>query len=210
MDNTLLNELHPSIPSSISHLDWFPYDYGPIFIDALYKKGGWATVNQAYQHPPNTTEQILHPDKYFANETAQQVAAPTLAENDWTKIKNDRYGTYFIQLMLHPSDDNGGKWISQAEAQKAVAGWAGDNFTYYERGNDYLFTWNIKWDSSCDASEFYVTFHIMMNATGAAGDDSCHWFANGRYVMIEWNQNSNTTLIAVSTNQTAVQESYFT
>jgi hypothetical protein len=211
IDNSLLDELHPSIPSAISHLNYFPYDYGTIFIDALHKQGGWATVNQAYQlgYTPSTTEQIMHPDKYFANETAQSVSAPTLTEDTWTIVKtnynenHNTYGEYFIQNML-------GNWLNQNESQKAAAGWAGDNFTYYERGNEYLFTWNIQWDSSSDASEFYVAFHNMMNATDAAGDNSSHWSANGRYLMIEWNQNSNPILIAVSSNQTTVQESYFT
>jgi hypothetical protein len=198
----LLNEVQPDLPKAISDLNYFPYTYGTPFIDAIYKRGGWAAVNDVYANPPVTTEQALHPDKYFSNETALEVTSPTLAENDWTPLRNDRYGEYFIQVML----DN---WLSGNEAQKAAAGWGGDNFTYYERSSDFLFTWNIKWDSSCDASDFYVAFHNMVNATGAAGDDSCHWYANGRYLMIEWNQETNTTLIACSTNQAAAQESYF-
>jgi hypothetical protein len=202
LGNSLLAEVHPDLPSTISQLNWFPYDYGKPYISALYQNGGWATVNQAYQNPPDTTQQILYPDKYFSNTTAQQVTAPTLAENNWTQIRNDRYGEYFVQVML-------GNWLSKNESVQASAGWGGDNFTYYERGNDFLFTWNIKWDSSCDASEFYVAFCNMASAAGATGDDSSHWVANGRYVTIEWNQDSNTTLIACSNNQAATVESYF-
>jgi hypothetical protein len=210
IDNPAFDAIHP-IPSTISNIDWFPYIKGKDFVTTLYEENGWATVNQAYQlgYTPSTTEQILHPDKYFANETAQAVSAPTLTEDTWTIVKTDynenhnTYGEYFIQNML-------GNWLNQNESQKAAAGWAGDNLTYYERGGEYLFTWNLKWDSPTDASEFYAAFHNMINASGAAADNSSHWSANGRYLMIEWNQNSNTTLIAVSTNQTAVQESYFT
>jgi hypothetical protein len=200
--NSLLAEVHPDLPRTISYLNWFPYDYGKLYISALFQNGGWATVNQAYQNPPDTTQQILYPDKYFSNETAQKVPAPTLSENNWKQIRTDRYGEYFLQVMF-------GNWLSKNESVKASAGWGGDNFTYYERGNEYLFTWNIEWDSSCDASEFYVGFHNMVNAAGAAGDDSCHWAANGRYLTIAWNQDSNTTLIACSTNQAATLESYF-
>jgi len=203
----LLDEVQLDLPRAISELNYFPYTYGTPFIDAIYKRGGWTAVNEAYANPPVTTEQILHTDKYFANETALGVASPILAENNWTRtaINNNNstsYGEYFIQVML-------GNWLSQNEAQRAAAGWAGDNFTYYERGSDFLFTWNIKWDTSCDASDFYVAFHNMVNATGTTGDNSCHWYANGRYLMIEWNQETNTTLIACSTNQAAAQEAYF-
>jgi len=202
IENSMLNELHLGLPQSISYLNYFPYDYGKIFVNALYQKGGWEAVNQAYSNPPNTTEQILYPDKYFAGESSQQVAAPALADKDWTKISENTYGEYFIQVMLVT-------WLSKTEAETAAAGWNGDTLTYYERGNDFLFTWNIKWDSSFDASDFYVAFQNMVNATGAEEDDSCHWFANGRYLMIEWNQNTNATLIACSNNQTVTLPSYF-
>lgn len=197
LGNSALEQLYPDLPATISDLNYFPYTYGTPFIDALYKKGGWTTVNQAYGNPPTTTEQILHSDKYFTNETAQQATSPTLAENDWTQVRNDRYGEYFIQVML-------GNWLNESEAQKAAAGWAGDNFTYYERGNDYLFAWNIKWDSSCDASEFYVAFNNMLNAAGTEKENCTHWFASGRYLSITWNQDLNSTLVAASSNETAV------
>ena len=200
--NPVLKELHPSLPATISHLNYFPYNYGKIYVSALYSKGGWATVNRAYQNPPNTTEQILYPDKYFANETAKQVAPPTIAESNWSIIRTERYGEYFIQVML-------GSWLSKAEAQQAGAGWGGDILTYYERGGDYLFTWNIQWDSNCDASEFYVAFHNIVNATGAVKQNCTHWYINGRYISITWNQTSNTTLIACSTIENAVLSSYF-
>jgi hypothetical protein len=202
LSNEVLNELHLDLPSTISHLNYFPYDYGTPFINAIYQKGGWIRVNQAYANPPTTTEQVLHTDKYFANETAQQVAAPTIAENDWTRVRSDSYGEFFIQIML----DN---WLDESEAQKAAAGWSGDNFTYYERGGEFLFTWNIKWDSSYDASEFYGAFNNMLNAAGAEKESS-NWYANGRYLSITWSQDLNSTLIAASTNETALPPSNFT
>jgi hypothetical protein len=209
LGSPLLDNVHPMI-NTLWDLNYFPYDQGKAFVKTLYQRGGFPTVDQAYVpgYVPDTTEQILHPDKYFANVTARTVQAPTLAESNWTLAQTDRgqnhntYGEYFIQVML-------ANWINQGEAQQAAAGWGGDNFTYYERGSDYLFTWNIKWDSSCDASEFYVAFNNMMNATSALKENCTDWYANGRYLSVSWNQNLNTTLIAVSTDKAAVLSSYF-
>lgn len=200
--NPLPDGLHASLPDTISHLDYFPYDYGKPFVKGLYGKGGWAAVYRAYANPPNTTEQILHPEKYLLNETPHRVAASRPSENDWNQVKNDAYGEYFVQDML-------GNWLPQDTAQSAAAGWNGDNLTLYEGGAQYLFTWNIGWDSSNDALEFFRAFHSMMNATGAAKENADQWSANGRYLSIEWNQTSNSTLIAYSTIQTAVEPSYF-
>ncbi len=202
LTNPSLTSVHPQMTDAIWSLNFFPYDQGKTFVNALYQNGGFKTINNAYKNPPNTTAQILHPDEYFANDSAKQINAPTLADNSWTKIKNDRYGEYFIQVMLK-------NWIPTSAAQQASTGWAGDNYTYYEKGNDYLFTWNIKWATSCDASDFYVAFHNMMNATGSVDYGSCNWFSNGRYLSISWNQNLNSTLIACSPVQAATQTSYF-
>ncbi len=210
LGSQLSDNVHPML-DTLWDLNYFPYDQGKTFVSTLYQHGGFTTINQAYVrgYTPDTTEQIIYPDKYFANETAKQVSAPTLAENNWQLALTDRgqnhntYGEYFIQIML-------ANWLNQNTAVQASTGWGGDNFTYYERGSDFLFTWNIKWDTGCDASEFYIAFFNMMNATGATGDGSCQWTANGRYSSIEWNQNMNTTLIAVSTVQSAVQTNYFT
>jgi hypothetical protein len=212
IDNLFLDELHP-IPSTISNLNWFPYTQGKTFINSLYEKGGFQTLNQAYVsgYTPDTTEQILHPDKYFANETAKQILAPTAIPGNWTKIQNnrgqftDRYGEYFIQDML----SNWLKENNSQEATNAAAGWGGDNFTYYERSsNDFLFTWNIKWDSAYDASEFYQAFIHMMSLTDASQQSTLNWFSNGKYLTISLNQTQNSTLIVCSTDPT-VQLSNF-
>ena len=197
-----LTGFHPSIPQSISNFDYFPYTYGKDFTKSLYEKGGWETVTQAYANPPNTTEQIMHPEKYFAAEPAQTVSTPSSVEKDWTAMKTDQYGEYFIQIMLS-------NWLSPNQSKIGAAGWGGDNMTYYERGNEYLFTWKIGWDSASDASEFSIAFHDMMKAAGATRESNSQWYANGRYLSIDWNQSSNSTLTACSTNETAVQPSSF-
>jgi len=190
-------ECSAGLPDTISLLNYFPYDYGLKFTRALHARGGWESVNQAYENPPTTTEQIIHPEKYFADEKAQSVKEPPVTEGGWEKIRNERFGEYFIQVML-------GNWIPKDEAEKAAEGWGGDNFTYYERGEDYLLTWNITWDSSKDASEFYFSFQEMMNKTGAVEETQNLWQANERYISLVWENTS--TVIVSSTSETTVEK----
>jgi hypothetical protein len=182
-----------SLPESIDKLNRFVYRYGVEFVKALYHydNASWEVVNEAYTNPPSTTEQILHPEKYFVQEDAQTVEAPSIT-GDWNLTKNDRFGEYFIQVML----DN---WISTDDAEQAAEGWGGDIITYYESDDDFLFTWNIAWDSKDDAHEFYIAFQEMMYETSAEKHNCSYWSANGRYISIQWNENS--TLITSSTNE---------
>jgi hypothetical protein len=45
-----------------------PYLRGLQFVAAVQGRGGWPAVNNAHRRAPTTTEQVLHPEKYFARE----------------------------------------------------------------------------------------------------------------------------------------------
>jgi hypothetical protein len=54
----------------------FPYQDGEKWVSELYKRGGWTEVSQAFTTLPQSTEQILHPEKYFAHEAPVKVTLP--------------------------------------------------------------------------------------------------------------------------------------
>ena len=184
------------LPESINKLNRFVYRYGVEFVKALYEQGGWTVVDDAYANPPTTTKQIMHPEKYFAQEDDKTVEAPSI-NADWTLKKTDSFGEYFIRVML----DN---WLSENDAELAAEGWGGDVIKYYEKDDDFMFTWNIVWDSEDDAYEFYSNFNEMLYEASAEKHNCSYWSAYGRYVSIQWNENS--TLIISSADETLVQQ----
>ena len=44
----------------------FPYVHGLAFVKAALAHGGWPGLQRVYQHPPVSTQQIMHPEKYLA------------------------------------------------------------------------------------------------------------------------------------------------
>ncbi len=184
-----------SLPESINKLNRFVYRYGVEYVKALYQHGDWGTVNEAYMNPPTTTEQIMHPEKYFTQEDSLTTEAPSITDG-WSLKKTDRFGEYFIFVMLD-------SWLSENDAEIASTGWGGDIFNYYEKDDDFLFTWNIVWDSKDDAHEFYIAFQEMMYKTSAEKHNCSYWSAFERYLSIQWNQNS--TLLISSSEETLVQ-----
>jgi hypothetical protein len=200
--NPLLNSVHASIPSSISNLNYFPYTYGNNFISQLYSQGGWSEVNQIYKNPPNTTQQILHTDKYLEGVNPLTPEAPALNQGGWNQVLNNTYGEYFIRNMLNT-------WLPTNESKNAASGWNGDNLTYYEDSiNNFLFTWNITWASHDGVIAFTSAFHNMLQAAGTTGDTQSTYLTNGRYLTITLN-GGNSTLIACSSNRTAVEPANF-
>ncbi len=200
IDSTKISQFYPSIPDSVSKLNYFPYEYGEKFIQALYDNGGWETINRAYKNPPNSTEQILHPDKYFAAELPMRVAEVAPLEGNWTKTWGAQYGEFFILNMLSTN-------LTLSEAQKAAAGWGADKLSYYTNHQDqYLITWNTKWDTYNDSGEFFLAFNNYMRNAGAQETQFCQWQINGIYQKIVWNQEDCTNLIIATTDPHALEQ----
>jgi hypothetical protein len=70
-------------PRAIRESLIFPYMNGAEWATQVYRRGGWAAVSKAYTNLPLSTEQIVHPEKYFSYERPVKVTLP-----DVTKLLN--------------------------------------------------------------------------------------------------------------------------
>src|SRR6059058_3928019 len=66
-------------PRALRETLLFPYQDGEKWVFILYKQGGWDRVSKAFTELPQSTEQILHPEKYFAHEPPVKVTLPDVA-----------------------------------------------------------------------------------------------------------------------------------
>ncbi len=128
----LLSPGAASIPSLLKTTLVSPYIDGFRFVRALREAGGWEAVNRAWEHLPETTEQLLHMDKYASHEPALPVPSPPLAlfvshgEPPLTVQYTDIVGEQGMRLMLE-------EWSSRRQAAQAAAGWGGDRMFLLER-----------------------------------------------------------------------------
>jgi hypothetical protein len=60
-----------------------PYSDGPVFVEQLREEGGWDAVNAAYDDPPASTEQTIHPEKYGEDEPTDVTVRDT-SSDAWT------------------------------------------------------------------------------------------------------------------------------
>jgi hypothetical protein len=132
----------------------FPYQQGMIFVTGIWAKGGWEAVDRAYGRLPDSTEQVLHPEKYEAGEKPVEVPldAATLAKAmgaGWKETPADTLGEFHLSVWLR---ENG---VAAPAAGDAAAGWGGDRYVYL-RGADaaYALVMRTAWDTAADADEF--------------------------------------------------------
>ncbi len=65
-----------SMPAILRETLLFPYTTGAFYVQAAQAAGGWPAVDDFYARMPESTEQILHPEKYAAGEAPVAVDVP--------------------------------------------------------------------------------------------------------------------------------------
>ena len=134
----------------------FPYLAGAEFVGRLYASGGWDAVNAAHADPPASTEQILHPDRYGANELPDTVPPPQIVAalgSGWTGREETTLGEAWIGIWLS------GIGADQASADQAAAGWGGDRIVVAGGpGGAWALAWRFSWDAPIEAREFAAAY----------------------------------------------------
>jgi len=169
-------------PRALRETLLFPYQEGLTWTQKLYKQGGWALVSKAFSDLPQSTEQILHAEKYFTHEAPVKVALPDIAPlleaggpgvrahhfashsliagsrspvavSSWRRLAYDVNGEWSLYLIL----DSFLK--SRAESNRAAAGWGGDRYEVFEGPNGgVLLAMLTAWDTEQDAHEFFDAY----------------------------------------------------
>ena len=128
-----------------------PYSDGFRFVQQLRKRGGWQEVDRVWRAPPETTEQLLHLDKYDKREPAilvPELPIKTLGSG-WQPMDSDAMGEQTLRIVLE-------QWAIKAVAREGAAGWGGDRYLVLRRSatadaTDYVVGWHIRFDTEADA-----------------------------------------------------------
>ncbi|HEV3364810.1 MAG TPA: hypothetical protein VG795_11865 [Acidimicrobiia bacterium] len=120
----LAAQLPKDLPDYVLVQYAFPFGTGPRFADALMSNGGAGRVNGAFQNPPRTTEQIIHPDKFFAGEGPKPLADPAA---DGAVVRSGSLGQLMLTLML-------AQVLESGDAESAADGWGADRYVVWQNG----------------------------------------------------------------------------
>jgi hypothetical protein len=147
------------IPQFMLDVLMAPYVDGLDFVSALADEGGFRRVDEAYARPPTSTEQVLHPELYLANEGWSPPALPDLAaETGCGAVHTGTLGEAQMAEVI----DAAGAGVDGADATRGWAGdsyqvvncdgalgmvdrWQGDDTTAADRFEDALSRWASEW-----------------------------------------------------------------
>jgi hypothetical protein len=180
----------------------FPYEEGSEWAEQLYKRGGWEMVSQAFKKLPQSTEQILHAEKYLSYEAPRKLALPDLKSvlgPTWKKIDDDVNGEWGTYLVLD-------EFLKDATISKrASAGWGGDRFALYETGkaNEFFVAQLTAWDTPLDAREF---FDAYAKRTAKRYRDAQELESTGE--RIEWQTSTGGVALELRGSRVAIVEGF--
>ena len=169
--------LNPEITGSLASLPpilqeslMFPYTGGLTFVQSLQARGGWDAVNAAYTNPPDSTEQILHPEKYVSGEKPVDVTLPadlaTKLGDGWKVGLEDTFGEFQLKVWL----DQAALAEGGVSAATAAEGWAGDRIALLDGPNgERAIALSTAWDTQQDADEFAEAANRVIGSMDGAG-----------------------------------------
>ncbi len=148
----------------------YPYVGGPKLVQAVREKGGWPAVNRMFTDPPLSTEQVLHLEKYLEERDDPVFIdfenVKTLGPAGWRLLESNSLGELGTRILMD-------EFLSEQEARDAAAGWDGDRFGAYGRGDEVFIFWYSTWDDDAEAREFARSYiEVLKEKYGYAPDES--------------------------------------
>lgn len=167
---------------------YFPYQEGAAFVADAFTRGGWDAVTNLWSNRPTSTEQILHPERYYAGDAPQDISinsAQDLLGDSWRLIRDDVMGEFYIRQYL-------GQQLSPDDVNYGALGWGGDRYLVYLNdkndtdplNDEIVLIFKSGWDNAAEADHFGAAWGIYADAAyGTVVDDAsvganCHQTTN--------------------------------
>ena len=141
--------------------------------------GGSETLGRAFQHPPRSSEQIVHPEKYWDQKQLDEPRAVAIDTSKlaggWKVVGEDTLGEVYLAMATTPPEErkpldlkNPMSVMGIHYTNTAAEGWGGDDAVLLQR-NDGRVLWLVTaWDRPEDAEEFRAAADdVLKKAPGA-------------------------------------------
>jgi hypothetical protein len=159
------------------------YLKGLNFVFAVHERG-WPAVEKLYaEYPPQSTEQILHPEKWLAHEAPVRFEWPNFeklaALKDWELIDDDVLGEFQLRTVFKVQG-------LASEAESAASGWGGDRYAVFKRKDSdaTLLLMRTAWDREVDARKFVDAYRRALTTKYADAPVPTRVVQNGVDVFI--------------------------
>jgi len=128
------------------------------FQQALVVKMGVAAFAEVFREPPVSTQQILHPEKYFAGVVSGKLSPPELVSRRGFKVLAEgTVGELDHQILLR-------QYAGKADADKVARHWTGGSYRLLENRQQkrIVLAFASEWDEAAIAKEYFELYRKVL------------------------------------------------
>jgi hypothetical protein len=135
----------------------FPYAEGLAFQDAVYRKLGKEAFSEVFVHPPASSGQILHPERYLAHAGVAVPDPPAPDGREFRKLAEGTLGEFDYRVLLT-------QYTSAKEGAAAAEHLEGASFALLENKREKfpVLASASAWDSAEAAGKFFELYRRVM------------------------------------------------
>jgi hypothetical protein len=138
---------------------YFPYVRGWTFVNRLRSEYGFGAIDEALTTPPESSEQILYPDRYVDRLDRPQLVTLPAAPSGFREVQQQTLGLVRMRVLLQSDGD-----LSD------IDGWDGDRYVLWETPTGDAVGLFTVWDSEREAARFADELEeYVLPRTGAVG-----------------------------------------
>ena len=183
------------IPRLLADTAAFGAGAGAALAMDLYRQGGFTALDQALDRPPETTEQVFHPDRYRTLEPAVEVDPFSLVVSGYEVVEEGTWGELrWRGLLAHHADP--------VTAARAAEGWGGDRYQllWSPTSGKVAFAARLATDSFADETEANAALRELVRTGMDVGPSrvvgtATEW-DGADYAMIAWDIGVITWVVA--------------
>jgi len=132
----------------------FPYTEGMLFQNDVLAREGEEGFTEVFRHPPITTQQIIHPEKYFKHIDPTSPELPDAhLPSGYKPLVGGALGELDHAVLLE-------QFAGKARSEEIAPHWRGSNFELRERKKDasLVLLYAVEWDSEAVARSYFEAY----------------------------------------------------
>jgi hypothetical protein len=136
----------------------FPYLKGMLFQHAVIERDGQAAFTRVFEHPPASTQQILHPEKYFAGEIPSNSPAPAVpAQGEYRTLAEGSIGEFDHAVLLRQYAGGDGP-------DEVASRWKGGSYRLLEhkKNGRTVLAYSSDWADAAAAREYFRLYRKVL------------------------------------------------
>ncbi len=174
----------------------FPYTQGMLFQNALHQKLGRGAFAEIFRKPPVSTQQVLHPDKYFSGTEPVSPQLPVFnGKKGWTRLIDGNVGELDHAILIR-------QYAGKPRSEALAPAWRGGSYAIFQNRSEgrTVLAYASQWENADKAQDFFRAYREVLQKkwkhmeTSSEAADSLAGKGDDGYFLVRLNGSTVTSL----------------